>query len=256
MYLVTPPLLQRALRAGSRRVLPQHGDGLVQRDLGDLFPGILDTTVRLSAREWRREAGMLPLPELVMLAAICAHLRPRVVLEIGTYLGSSTLALASNSPAEAEIYTLDLPPSMQETRYPLEIGSIRGTPFRLGERYQGSAVEGKIRQLTGDSASFDFSPWYGRAEVIFVDGNHAYENVRADSRNAFRCLRPGGVIVWDDYHPQYGPGVMRALHEFTDRTILRIADTRFAVYAGLCGQWEGASDFLRPGSLRRLYRNH
>jgi predicted O-methyltransferase YrrM len=173
---------------------------------------------------------MLPLRELLTLAAICCHVRPKRVFEIGTYRGSSTFVLAVHAPEDAEILTLDLSPGAQHTRYRLELGDITGRPFVLGERYRGTPCASKIRQLYGDSADFDFGPYRGTVDLVFIDGNHAYENVKADSENAFGLLRPGGAVVWDDYAPESGPGVMRALHELQSRRLYRLPGTRLAVY--------------------------
>lgn len=103
-------------------------------------------------------------------------------------------------------------------------------PFTVGELYRGTESETKIHQLYGDSGVFDFEGFYGKVNLVFVDGNHTYENVKTDSENAFRILSSGGVIIWDDYHAEWGPGVIRALHEITDKRLYQVIGTRFAVY--------------------------
>jgi predicted O-methyltransferase YrrM len=37
------------------------------------------------------------------------------------------------------------------------------------------------------------------ADLVFVDGDHSFDAVLADSRSAFDLIRPGGVVVWHDY---------------------------------------------------------
>jgi hypothetical protein len=140
--------------------------------------------------------------------------------------------MAMNTPGDTEILTLDLDPAhRQEVVFSTDNGDITGLPFTVGEFFRGTAFETKIRQIYGDSALFDFNPFVGGVDLVFVDGNHAYENVRADSQNALRMVRSGGVILWDDYHPTWGPGVMRLLDELSHSTkILTLAGTRFAVY--------------------------
>jgi methyltransferase family protein len=204
--------------------------GLPKRTLTELFSGMERTTVKLPVPHLQRGAGMLPLMELLMLAAICEHVRPRKVFEIGTYRGASTLIMAMHTAASTEIFTLDLPSSATRTMFRVENGDITGIPFDLGEFYRESGFEGKIHQLYGDSAVFDFEPFYGQVDLVFVDGNHNYENVKHDSKNAFSILRHNGVIIWDDYHPGFGPGVMRALHELKGKALYQITGTRFAVY--------------------------
>ena len=38
-----------------------------------------------------------------------------------------------------------------------------------------------------------------RFDVIFIDGSHAYADVVIDSLFSWKLLRPGGVLIWDDY---------------------------------------------------------
>lgn len=99
---------------------------LPRRTLSELFPGIERITVHLPISQLRRESGMLPLTELLTLAAICTHVGPRKVFEIGTYKGASTLVMAMHTPPETEILTLDLPPQQRATKYPVDIGTLPG----------------------------------------------------------------------------------------------------------------------------------
>lgn len=50
---------------------------------------------------------------------------------------------------------------------------------------------------------------------IYIDGDHNYDSVRSDLRQAVRYVRPGGLIMGDDY--TYGgwwhDSVIRAVHE-------------------------------------------
>ena len=79
-----------------------------------------------------------------------------------------------------------------------------------------SRMPPRITQLHGDSATFDFTPYEDRCDLVFVDGSHAYEYTVKDTETAFRLKRPGGVIIWHDYG--VWEGVTRALEEFERRT--------------------------------------
>lgn len=228
--LFVPPVFLHAYRGVRTLFQPEVKTHLPTRDVTELFPGIEAHIVRLPVSQLPREGGFLPLQELLTLAAICRHMNPQTVFEIGTYRGGSTLILAMHAAANATLYTLDLPAPDTATQYPLDIGAIAGKPFVVGERYRGTELEKCIHQLYGDSAAFDFTSYYGAVDLVFIDGNHNYENVKLDSAHAFKMLRPNGVIIWDDYHVSYGPGVIRALHDITDKHLFQISGTRFAVY--------------------------
>jgi predicted O-methyltransferase YrrM len=205
---------------------------LPRRSLSALFPGIEQAIVKLDVASAFPAKGTLPPSESLTLAAICHHLQPCSVLEIGTFTGGSTLVMAMNLPPASEIVTVDLPPADRTaTRYRLELGDIAGQPFVPGQRYRGTPFESRVRGVYADSAALDFSELGGPFDMIFIDGNHSYENVRNDSLKSHAVLRPGGVMIWDDYDPVFGPGVMAFLHHWArTSSTYHVQGTRFAVY--------------------------
>lgn len=183
----------------------------------------------------RKTAGNVSLAELAVLNSLCRTYKPSTIMEIGTFNGRTTLNLALNS--NATIFTLDLPRT-EKTCYPLG-GSNRkyidkdssGACFSSPPNHQLPCVR-RIIQLYGDSATFDFSPWYGKIDFVFVDGAHSYDYAANDTRIALRLLRPeGGIIVWHDY--ARSPSVTRALHEFQEKMpalrMVYIKDTTLVV---------------------------
>ena len=231
--LLTPPIvLSLHRRVRGQALFESVPHRLVKADLQQLFPGIEAVSVSVPCAPIVARPGQLPLTELVVLASVCKHLKPRRIFEIGTYQGASALTMAMNTPADTEILTLDLDPTRREdTKYRVEIGDITGLPFTVGGLYHGTEFQSKIRQLYGDSAVFDFGQFHHSADLVFVDGNHAYENVQSDSQNAFRMVRPGGIVMWDDYHPECGPAIMRYLNDLSNsRGVVQINGTRLAVY--------------------------
>jgi predicted O-methyltransferase YrrM len=159
--------------------------------------------------------GNVSLTELTVIGAMCATRRPATIFEIGTFDGRTTLNLAENSPPETHIYTLDLPASQLDATAhllaPGEDAFVR--KGASGARLRGSPHVARVTQLSGDSATFDFLPYHGGIDLVFVDASHAYEYVLADSRTALALIRPGGCIVWHDYGTGDWPGVNRALNE-------------------------------------------
>lgn len=159
-----------------------------------------DLSVEL--REPEEADGNVALLELLVLARLVKLHRPLSVFEIGTFDGRTTLALAANSPSEARVYTLDLPAAgLRSVRLPLAADDpdfVRKAAS--GSRFQGTDCASRISQLYGDSAAFDFSPYAGRMDFVFVDGAHSRPYLLNDSRIALKLLRGGrGVVVWHDY---------------------------------------------------------
>ncbi|HEX7120115.1 MAG TPA: class I SAM-dependent methyltransferase [Longimicrobiales bacterium] len=153
--------------------------------------------------------------DLVSLATLCRLLEPRTIFEIGTSIGHTAAHLALNAPADAKVYTLDLPNDVEPKLETTVVDAQHARASRTIERFvfQGTEAEPKIERLHGDSAVFDFSPWHGRVDLFFIDGAHSYAYVASDTRAALACVRPGGVIAWHDYGRAGVNGVTRLLRE-------------------------------------------
>jgi len=160
-----------------------------------------------------------------MLALMSRHLKPQVIFEFGTFTGRTALNLALNTPADALIYTLDLPPSGAATPT-----GHADDPTQRGERSARLLGEcAKVRRLWSDWAAFDESNFLGSVDFIFVDGGHPYDYVRSASEKALRMLNERGVIVWHDYSAWF-PDIARYLHELAMREPLRhIAGTQMVI---------------------------
>ncbi|NJN39868.1 MAG: class I SAM-dependent methyltransferase [Gammaproteobacteria bacterium] len=173
------------------------------------LPGVSwrDCTTQRAIRIWehKKENGNVRISELGILCALAADAEDGTNLfEIGTFDGRTTLNLALNSPAHCAIYTLDLPPDLA-TRFPLAEGERHMVDKpRPGARYERHrethpAAVGRIHQLLGDSAAFDFSPYKDSCSLVFVDGSHDYDYLMSDTRAAMEMAKRGGVVVWHDY---------------------------------------------------------
>ena len=163
---------------------------------------------------------------------------PRAILEIGTFDGRTTLNLALNSPSDTRIYTIDLPKDETSSAL-LKVARSDQNLIKknvTGSRFLNSKDESakkKIVQLFGDTATFDFSPYDGSIDMIFIDGAHTYEYVMNDSTIAFKLLRNGkGLILWHDYDPLH-EGSIRAIEELQtahpDWDMSHIEETNLAV---------------------------
>lgn len=202
--------------------LPMH-------TLTDLFPSIEQQMLAVPATFAQpRHLWASPLAELLHLAAICRYLQPRRIFEIGTFTGMATLIMALNTPADTEIWTLDLDPAV--------IAASPGFPtFTPGEAFHGTPAAHKIQQLAGDTRTFDYAPYSGQMDLVFIDAVHLYEYVAQDTANALRMLTASGALVWDDYRwsaatPECA-GVTRCVHEFhtQHRPCVQLQGTRLAV---------------------------
>ena len=175
-----------------------------------------------------------PLEQLACLALVTKAIDARAVFEIGTFRGRTALNFALNASDDATVYTMDLPPDDRDgpSRRTHTSDARIISDSQTGSDYRGSDVEQKIVQLYGDSASFDFSPYYGKMDLVYVDGAHDYEAVKRDSENALRMLRPGGYALWDEFcnYGDYHDVTRAVLDTVPTGEVVQIENTQLAVY--------------------------
>jgi Methyltransferase domain len=197
----------------------------------DEILGPRKTVIQLSVQ--RYEDGMLPAHEAMALLAILKAENPEEVLEIGTFMGHTTKAMAVNL-ADSIIHTVDLPPDFSEPQ-----NSKSGPPkddFHLiarrvvGREYKGQAVEPRIRQHFGDTAEINFQE-FGRPDFFFIDGSHTYEYCKQDSEKCFALCGGAGTFLWHDCDAGHS-GVIRFVKEWRGlgRNIIRIKGTSLAYW--------------------------
>ncbi len=162
--------------------------------------------------------------ELALLAAITRHLQPKQIIEFGTFDGRTSLHMAANAPSDGVLHTIDVAAGAfdfgPDTGF-CELASI-------GRWFRGSGYEGRIHAVTGDTATYDFSPFRGQVDLGFIDADHAEAAVLRDSAVAFEMLAPGGVVIWHDY--LMIDAVTKALGTLAaKRTIVHVAGTTLAL---------------------------
>jgi predicted O-methyltransferase YrrM len=124
---------------------------------------------------------------------------PGVVLEIGSYKGLATTALAYGAKhgRRERVHTVD--PHTGD-RQDLEAGGHRGSSeeeFQRNMQSAGLADEVVSYTMTSNELA---ERWSGeRIRVLFVDGWHSYEAVTSDIRNWVPLLSSQGVVLIDDY---------------------------------------------------------
>ena len=171
----------------------------------------------------------------MLIAALAQGLHAHTFFEIGTNRGRTSWTVARNNPA-IQVYTLDVPLCATSADVALELGSDDHRYFRpgeaCGEAFRDTPEAERITQLWGDSATFDFSPYAGAIDLIYIDGGHTYEYVKSDTENALELLSPTGTIVWDDYGSH--PGVyelVTALAATLDKPVYHVFGSRMAIYS-------------------------
>jgi predicted O-methyltransferase YrrM len=224
-------------RAFSGRVFRQYmslarQDKWLSRSIDEIFPEQRST--RLVLDYMTGEGIHTPADELVYLALATAAIKPGKIFEIGTFRGRTALNFALNTPEDCVIYTLDLPMEERETIARATNEADRGIIQRslTGIDYQGKVEARKIRQLYGNSLSFDFRPYEGQMDLVFVDGAHHYEAALSDTRNALKLVSKRGVILWHDFanYGDYNDVTRAVLDLLPGEKVIQIDSSQLAIY--------------------------
>ena len=187
--------------------------------------------IRISLRP--HEDGILNLEHALPLLAIMVAEAPKTVLEIGTFMGHTTKAMADNLP-DGIVHTVDLPPEFRSSSE--DSGPIVKSDFHLiarrdvGREFRDTPEESRIRQHFADTATWDFSE-AGKPEFFFIDGSHTYDYCKNDSEKCLALCTGGEVFFWHDCDEVH-PDVARFLSEWREmgRNVVRVANTHLAYW--------------------------
>jgi predicted O-methyltransferase YrrM len=179
--------------------------------------------------------GNITVQELAVICHLVKNQNPSCIFEIGTFDGRTALNMALNSTDKCEIYTLDLPKEMlNKSSLKTDLHEHKYIDkLQSGTRFLNHVLAPRIHQLFGDSATYDFSRFNFKCDLIFIDGSHAYEYVKNDSEKAMNMLAQDGIIIWHDYG--VWNGVTRYLNEIyqdklINKKIVAIEGTSLVVY--------------------------
>lgn len=161
--------------------------------------------------------------EITWLAEMAS--KSESIVEIGSWLGCSTRALADNT--DGFVLAVDdwRGPRDVETIPAFPVDKNNNTNFsRFLENLETSRAYQSKKLLTWRKDHRDITPeLIGKVwpllhpDFVFIDGDHSYESVKQDITNWLPFLERGGIISGHDYycHPgeYYFPGVKQAVDE-------------------------------------------
>jgi predicted O-methyltransferase YrrM len=147
-----------------------------------------------------------------ILALLDAH-RPRVVVELGTWLGQSAIAMAASvrrwggHVTCVDTWSGNLHDDGGENSPPLMIG--------ICARHMVSAGLGPHLRLIPATTAAAAAAWSTRSiDFLYIDADHSETGCWRDLTAWAPHVRSGGLVVGDDYgHPDY-PGVRVAWDRF------------------------------------------
>lgn len=164
--------------------------------------------------------------ELEVLCALVDSVKPTRVVEFGCNMGRTAKVLMREVKSIVSYVGVDVLPGYQ-FKCQVQKNEI---PFNPG----GFALDDvRFELVLRDRGTLDLRREdLGTCDVVFIDGDHSYDAVIHDSVLANSIVRPGGMIIWHDYHGQPVVDVRRALEEIAEGgvKIQYVKDTWLAFY--------------------------
>jgi cephalosporin hydroxylase len=133
--------------------------------------------------------------EFRRFAEIVAKLKPKFAMEIGTLYGGTLFVITRLADSTATIVSVDMPGGKFGGGYSrLRVPLYRCFPthqqklhlVRADSHHSDTLL--KVRQLLNGHA----------LDLLFIDGDHSYEGVKADFEQYAPLVRKGGVIALHD----------------------------------------------------------
>lgn len=134
--------------------------------------------------------------------------RPIRALQIGAYTGDASVWMYYNILKHPDSILIDVDTWS---------GSDEPAHHEMNWQSVETIYDAKTSQGRSDKKIVKFkgtSDWFFKNNVemydfIYVDGDHTAPSVIKDAVNSFDCLKPGGIIAFDDYQWTAGLGVSK-----------------------------------------------
>jgi len=127
--------------------------------------------------------------EILSLLKLVASLKPRALLEIGSYLGGTLLLFAAVADTTAKVLSLDL---YRNATWKFPFYKSFAREAQSVELIPANSHDSKAREEVLDILSGDL------LDFLFIDGDHSYQGVKRDFEMYGNLVRDGGLIAFHD----------------------------------------------------------
>ena len=171
------------------------------------------------------------LQSFVASQALNAEYRPLNIVEVGTWVGETAVAMALAAPYNSRIICIDTWQGNQEDWSSWLVNELEKIdceedneipPLQKLFEYNVSQVtphctfypiRGESLQVAHDLVSLNLeTPWdLEKADLIFIDAAHTFEAASSDIQAWLPWLAEDGILCGHDYDPSLFPGVCEAV---------------------------------------------
>ncbi|TDJ19209.1 MAG: class I SAM-dependent methyltransferase [Gammaproteobacteria bacterium] len=140
--------------------------------------------------------GMIHPDECLLLMRLASQVREGVIVEIGSYRGRSTIALAMGSSRgqAAPVYAIE-----PHENFTGVLGWRFGPDDKAAfQRNIAHSTLSRLIHLISDTSEAAAQSWSSQIGLLWIDGDHRYEAVKKDFELWSPFLHADGRIAFDD----------------------------------------------------------
>ncbi len=166
--------------------------------------------------------------DILFLKALAVKFNAKTYLEIGTWMGES---IAAVSEVVDNCYSVSLPDDDSD------LGDYfkRFLNKKNFSRYF-SYRKNNIKHYFVDSKEFNYKEIPQEIDLVFIDGDHSYEGVRADTKNIFKTIdTTKTIVVWHDFKERRNEYIVTTVNAVYDAVPKNLQDNIFSVDNNMCG---------------------
>lgn len=167
------------------------------------------------------EGLLVPGQEKVLYDAATQLKRGSTIVEIGSFKGKSAACFGlGRVDSSVKIYAIDTFAGNAKD-------FVRGVQFKNKQfrtDFEQNMHRLKLKNVIpvqGYSKSVG-KTWRKKIDLLFIDGSHLYEDVKADFELFFPWVKPGGMVLFHDVDPVFA-GVYKVWHEMAKKELSHLS---------------------------------
>jgi predicted O-methyltransferase YrrM len=143
----------------------------------------------------------------------------KCVIELGSWFGKTATAIADNLPKDGVLYCVDTwaGSKAEQNSQGVEAAKMDGDYVydQFCRNLSRHIVTGKVRtiRMHGNHAAKRLTEMGIKADMVFIDAGHTYEEVKEDILTYAPLVKEGGILCGHDFGQSFWPGVAQAVDE-------------------------------------------
>jgi len=157
-------------------------------------------------------------PMIAFVAKNYPH--PLCIAEIGVFFGTNARRMFKTLDVE-KMFLIDPYEKYQEYANEKKVSTFLPTSFKPALKVLNRYAERVVPLQMSSEDAVDFVP--NDLDMVYIDGNHAYDYVKKDIELYYPKVKIGGIIGGHDIDGNsHGVNVQRAVYEFADKNNLQV----------------------------------